>query len=136
MWSCRDFFWSVQVMNLIRTIFWLIFFHFVLIIKSSLNKKFVMPVSCEWSSMQICFLLLFSIYKNLSTLFLWKFSLFSAFCFFLSYTFILSILISIQSQLVFILNYLGTSASQIFPVLWNSVCLWYIAPNLCGCLFS
>ena len=74
--SCRDFFWLVQAMNLIRTIFWLIFFHFVLIIKSSLNKKFVMPASCESSSVKICYHFWLSIYKNLDISLLWKLSLF------------------------------------------------------------
>lgn len=74
--SCRDFFWPVQAMNLIRTLFWLIFFHFVLIIKSSLNKKCVMPVSCKSSSVKICYLFWFSIYKNLDILLIWKLSLF------------------------------------------------------------
>ena len=112
--SCRDFFWPVQAMNLIRTLFWLIFFHFVLIIKSSLNKKCVMPVSCKSSSVKICYLFWFSIYKNLDILLLWKLLFFSAYCFVLSYTFMLSILISVQSQLALVLSDLGTSASQIF----------------------
>ena len=113
--SCRDFFWPVQAMNLIRTIFWLTLFHFALIIKSSLNKKFVMPVSCESSSVKIWYLLLFSTYKNLGILLLWKLSLFFSLLLCSELHFYIVHFHSVQSQLVFILSDVG--ASHIFLVL-------------------
>lgn len=85
---CQDFFWHVQVMNVIRKMLWLSFFFFWQITKSSLNKQFAVPcLHILWGSywIEICSFSLFSIFKNLSSLLLWKFSLFSAFFLFLHF---------------------------------------------------
>lgn len=86
-------------------------------------------------SIEICSLSCFRCI-NLSTLFLWKLPLFFSFFSFFELPFYISISTSVQCQLVLILNNLGTSNSQIPPILWNSVCLSHTVQSFMVAFFS